>query len=68
MYTCTLFRGIYLDIVMDYSTEKILHMTRRLMAAKGNVRLIISDAGSQLRAADAKMKEWRHGWSEQDFI
>ena len=27
LYTCTLTRGIYLDVVTDYSTESILHTT-----------------------------------------
>ena len=59
LYACTLTRGIYLDIATDYSTKSVLHTVRRLIAAKGDVWLIISDAGSQLRAADAELEDWR---------
>ena len=54
LYTCTLTQGVYLDVAMDYSTESILHTVQRLLAAKGNVRLVISEAGSQLRSAGAR--------------
>ena len=46
--TCTATRGVYLDIAIDYSTEAIKHVLRRFMADKGDVRLIISDPGTQL--------------------
>ena len=48
IFCCTRTRGIYLDIATDYSTESVLHTVRRLLASKGQVRLIISDCGLQL--------------------
>ena len=68
LYACTLTRGVYLDIATDYLNESVLHIVRRLMAAKGDVCLIISDAGSQLRAADQEIKDWRQGWSEEELV
>ena len=68
IYTCTLTRGVYLDVIVDYSTQQVLHTVRRLLSHKGNVRLIISDCGSQLRGADAEMKKWRLGWDKSELI
>ena len=30
--------------------------------------MIISDAGSQLRATDQEMKDWRKGWSQEELV
>ena len=68
VYTCTLTRGVYIDIAVDYSTESILHTIRRLLASKGNVKLIFSDSGSQLRGADTEMKDWRYGWNKEELV
>ena len=38
------------------------------MGQSGNVREIISDAGSQLRAADREIKNWRLGWNKNELI
>ena len=67
IYACTRTRGVYLDIAIDYSTEAVLHTVRRLMACKGDVKLIISDPGSQLRGADKEISEWRQGWSQEQL-
>ena len=68
IFTCTLTRGVHLDVAMDYSTESVLHTIRRLMAAKGNVRLIISDPGSQLKGANKELISWRKDWDEQMLV
>ena len=68
IYTCSMTRGVYLDVSIDYSTEAVLHTVRRLLSCKGDVRMIISDFGSQLRAADKEMKEWRLSWNKQELI
>ena len=68
IFVCTRTRGVYLDVASDYSTESVLHAVRRLLALKGNVRLIISDRGSQLLAAEKELKSWREGWDEKDLI
>ena len=38
------------------------------MALKGNVKLIISDPGSQLRGAAKELIDWRKGWSKDLLI
>ena len=68
LYTCTLTRGIYLDIATAYDTQAVIHTVRRLMAAKGNVRLLISDPGSQLKGANKEMSTWRKGWDERLLV
>ena len=68
LYTCTLTRGVHLDIATAYDTEAVIHTVRRLMAAKGNVRLLISDPGSQLKGASKEMSSWRKGWDESLLV
>ena len=68
LFTCTLTRGVHLDIATAYDTQAVLHTVRRLMAAKGNVRLMISDPGSQLKGASKEMSSWRKGWDESLLV
>ena len=68
LYTCTLTRGVHLDVATGYDTEAILHTVRRLLAAKGDVRLIISDPGSQLRGASKELAGWRKGWDLKSLV
>merc|ERR1711872_687874 len=58
VYTCMSTRAVYVDVLIDYSTESVLHTVRRLMAFRGDVRLIISDPGTQLVGASREMKSW----------
>ena len=68
LYTCTATRAVYLDIATDYSTESVLHTIRRLMAHRGEIRMIVSDPGSQLRGAAEELKKWRLGWDIEQLI
>ena len=68
LYTCTLTRGVYLDVAMGYDTESVLHTLRRLLSSKGDVRLIISDPGSQLRGASKEITTWRRGWDSKLLV
>ena len=68
LFACTRTRGVHLDIATDYSTESVLHTVRRLMACKGDVGIIISDPGSQLRGADREISEWRKGWDKDLLV
>ena len=68
VYTCTLTRGVYVDVAINYDTEAVLHTIRRLMAAKGDVKLIISDPGSQLKGASKELINWRRGWKEEELV
>ena len=63
LFTCTASRAVYLDVAIDYSTEAVLHTIRRLLAFRGDVRIIISDPGSQLVGASKELIEWRNNWS-----
>ena len=67
LFTCTASRAVYLDIAIDYSTEAVLHTIRRLMAFRGDVRIIISDPGSQLVGASKELVEWRKGWDQEEL-
>ena len=62
IYACAATRAVYLDVSIDYSTEAVLHTVRRLLAHKGDVRMIVSDPGSQLVGASKELLSWRKGW------
>ena len=68
VYSCTSTRAIYIDIAIDYSTEAVLHTVRRLMGHRGDVRMIISDPGSQLVGASQELSRWRKGWEMDKLI
>ena len=68
LYTCTVTRAVYLDVAMDYSTEAVIHSIRRLMAHRGEVRLIVSDPGTQLKGAAEELKKWRLGWDMEQLV
>ena len=67
LFTCTSTRAVYLNIASDYSAEAVLHTVRRLMANKGDVKMIISDPGSQLVGASRELADWRKGWNMGDL-
>ena len=68
LFTCTRTRAVWLDVATDYSTEAVLHTLRRLMVAKGDIKLIISDPGSQLKGCSRELSSWRAGWSEEQLV
>ena len=55
IYTCASTRAVYLDVADSYATESVLHTVRRLLAVRGDVRVIISDPGSQLVRASKEL-------------
>ena len=67
LFSCASTRAIHLDVAVDYDTNSILHCIRRLKAQRGNVRIIVSDPGSQLVGASNVLKEWRNGWSNVEL-
>ena len=68
IYTCASTRAVHLDVAVDYSTEAVLHTLRRLMAVRGDVRLMISDPGSQLVGASNELAKWRKGWDHAQLV
>ena len=68
LFVCTTTRAVYIDIAEDYSSESVLHCVRRLMADRGEVQLIISDPGTQLKGASSDLKEYREGWNEDELV
>ena len=62
LFTCTATRAIYLDVACGSSTEELLHTIRRAMTRCGEIRVIISDPGSNFIGAANELKTWRSGW------
>ena len=68
MFVCNTTRAVYLDVIESYSTDSFLLAMRRFQYSHGTPSLLISDAGSQLKAAKEIMEamdfslvqeEWR---------
>ena len=68
LYTCLATRAVHLDVAIDYDTEAVLHTVRRLLALRGDTRLIISDPGSQLVSASSELSKWRKGWDMDQLV
>ena len=68
LYTCLATRAVHLDVAIDYGTEAVLHTVRRLLALRGDTRLIISDPGSQLVSASSELSIWRKGWDMDQLV
>ena len=68
IYVCTLTRGVYLDVCVDYGTESVLHTIRRLMNQKGDVKVVFSDPGTQLKGASKELSDWRKGWDLDKLV
>ena len=68
LFVCASSRAVYLDVADDYGTEAILHCIRRLQADRGNIRLIVSDPGTQLQGASKELMEVRDGWNKEELI
>ena len=67
LFTCTASRAVHLDVATDYSTEAVQHPIRRIMAVRGDIRMIISDPGSQLVGASRELVEWRKSWDQDQL-
>ena len=57
VFTCASTRAVHLDVAANYSTEAVIHTVRRLMAVRGDVRMMISDPGTQLVGASNELRE-----------
>ena len=68
VFVCTLTRGVYVDVCTDYGTEAVLHAIRRFMGHKGDVRVMISDPGSQLKGASKELADWRKSWDLESLV
>ena len=68
LFSCSSTRAIQLDTAVNYDTNSILHCIRRLKALRGNIKIIVSDPGSQLVGASNELKNWRRGWSEVELV
>ena len=55
LVVCNTTKELHLDVVEDYSTEKILYVVRRLVAEKGQVLKIISHPRTKLKGASKEL-------------
>ena len=62
IFNCTVTRAVYLDVTEDYSTDSILETIRKFISIRGSPSEIISDQGSQLKAASKEIASLVEEW------
>ena len=63
IFTCAASRAVWLDVTPSYSTDSILQTIEKFMRVRGMPSEIISDQGSQMKAASKELtKDWN--WSK----
>jgi hypothetical protein len=67
LFTCAVTRGIHLELVTDMSTETFMAAFERFRGEKGLPRVIYSDNGKQLKAADRELRYLWRQFKEQSF-
>ena len=56
MFTCLASRAVHIEITHSMDTDSFIQSLRRLIARRGNVRLIRSDNGSNFVGAEEELK------------
>lgn len=64
IFNCMVSRAVHVDVATDYSTEGFLMVLRRFVSIRGYPKLMFSDCGSQLAAADKELKSVIEGVSK----
>ena len=52
LYSCSLTRAVYLDLLPDLSTEEFIRSFKRLVARRGRLRKVYSDYAKTFVAAE----------------
>ena len=76
IFTCLTSRAIHLEMAHSLSTDSFINCLRRFMARRGNVKLIRSDNGTNLKAGEkeinAAIRQWNlttvNSWMAQRSI
>ena len=76
VFTCLTSRAIHLEMAHSLSTDSFLNALRRFMCRRGQVKLIRSDNGTNIRSGEkelnAAIREWNHikieSWMRQHCI
>ncbi len=58
LYSCSLTRAVYLDLVPNLSTEEFIRSFKRLVARRGRPKKIYSDNGKTFVAASKWVTMW----------
>ncbi|XP_045201835.2 uncharacterized protein LOC123555228 [Mercenaria mercenaria] len=67
LFTCLVTRAVHLEVVLDMTTEEFLLCFRRFVSQKGAPTQIISDNGSQFKAASSIVDQiWRKTISSEE--
>ena len=64
LFSCAVTRAIYLDVACGASTEELLLVLRRAMTRCGNIRMIITDPGTNFIGAANELHNWRQSWDQ----
>ena len=68
LYTCSLTRGLHLELLPNMTCEEFLSSFKRFIAARGRPSKIISDNGSTFIAASKWIKKVRKSEKVQEYL
>ena len=68
LYSCSLVRAVYLDLLPDQSTTEFLQSLKRFIARKGRPEKVFSDNGKTFIAAASWLKRVRNDEKLNDYL
>lgn len=68
IFNCLVCRAVHTDLTEGYSTEDFLTTFRRFVALRGFPKMVHSDGGSQLVAANKELRQMMSTWNISDIL
>lgn len=68
IFNCLVCRAVYIDLTEGYSTEDFLTTFKRFVALRGFPKMIHSDGGSQLVAANKELRQMMSTWNMSEIL
>lgn len=68
IFNCLETRAVHVDVAPDYSSEKFLMVLRRFVSLRGYPEKLLSDNGTQLKAANEELQKIFKAWEWDELI
>lgn len=64
IFTCLSSRAIHLEVAYSLDTDSFINALRRFMCRRGNVKSVVSDNGTNLKAGERELRESINSWNQ----
>ena len=64
LFTCLSTRAVHIELAHSLDTDSFIMAMRRMMARRGNIKLVCSDNGANFRAGERKLRESLQQWNQ----